>query len=214
MKTKSLLLTALLTAAGSSGLMAQVYSLNIVGYVNQAIPAGFSLVACQLQNSTDNKLTSLFTTAPDGTTVYKWSNSQNRYFINDFADGSWEGDDLNMTMNPGEGVWFKAPTPFTNTFVGQIALSSSVPIPHGFSIISSAVPQAGTLTALQYGATEGDTTYQWSPAQNKYIINDFADGAWEGDTAGGPTVAVGEGFWLKNPNASAETWARTFNVGP
>ena len=45
MRTKTLLLTAALSAAGIATSMAQVYSANAVGYVNKLIPTGFSMIA-------------------------------------------------------------------------------------------------------------------------------------------------------------------------
>jgi len=214
MKTKSLLLTALLTAAGSSGLMAQVYSLNIVGYVNQVIPAGFSIIGCPLVNSPDNKLTTIFANAPENSVVYKWNNAQNRYYIDDVFLGSWEGDDLNMTLNPGEAIWFKSPSAFTNTLVGQVQLSSTNAVYHGFNIVSSVVPQGGTLDSLGYVGQEDDVVYQWNNAQGRYYINDVFLGSWEGDNGGAvPTVAVGEGFWVKNSGA-LHNCVRNFSVGP
>jgi hypothetical protein len=53
MRTKALLLTGVLGAAlGSASLMAQVYSLNAVGYINVTLPAGFSLIADPLYDPT------------------------------------------------------------------------------------------------------------------------------------------------------------------
>src|SRR3954468_1352288 len=46
MRTKTLLLTAALAAAGAASAMAQnVYSVNAVGYVNKSVVHGYSIVA-------------------------------------------------------------------------------------------------------------------------------------------------------------------------
>src|SRR6266540_2582284 len=45
MRTKALFLTVALSAAGIATSMAQVYSVNAVGYVNQTVPHGYSMVA-------------------------------------------------------------------------------------------------------------------------------------------------------------------------
>src|SRR6478672_7317898 len=47
MRTKTLLLTAALAAVGVSSSMAQVYSVNVVGYVNKSVPKGFYMLANQ-----------------------------------------------------------------------------------------------------------------------------------------------------------------------
>ena len=51
MRTKALLLGAAVGAIGLATSMAQVYSVNIVGYVNTTIPTGFSII-CNPLNAT------------------------------------------------------------------------------------------------------------------------------------------------------------------
>jgi hypothetical protein len=78
MRTKTLLLTAALSAAGVATSMAQgaVYSVNAVGYVNTPLVAGFNLVSNPLNNTAanGNTIESLFAGVPDGTQVYKFEN--------------------------------------------------------------------------------------------------------------------------------------------
>jgi hypothetical protein len=63
MRTKTLLLTAALSAAGIATSMAQnVYSVNMVGYINKTMPKGLSMIANQLNASPNNKVTTLFGT--------------------------------------------------------------------------------------------------------------------------------------------------------
>jgi hypothetical protein len=212
MRTKTLLLTAALSAAGALTSMAQVYSINIVGYVNLSIPQGFSMIANQLNNSANNQLQTLFPAPPNASFFYKFNGIS--YAIDDFTDGAWEGDTSGtMTMNPGEGIFINATAPFTATFVGEVQLSSSTPVAHGFNIVSSAIPQQGFLdTDLGYG-TPGNAEFTYQFNGISYRINDFTDGAWEGDDGGAaPTIKVGEAFWIYNPNP-AKTWSRTFSVG-
>src|ERR1043166_8432452 len=124
MRTKTLLLTAAFTAAGALTSMAQVYSVNIVGYINVNVPHGFSILANQLNNSPDNHLATLFPTPPNGTFVYKFNNASSSYLVDDY-DSGWEGDTAGaMTLNPGEGVFINNPsTAFTATFVGEVQRS-------------------------------------------------------------------------------------------
>ncbi len=208
MRTKTLLLTAALSIAAAATSMAQaVYSVNIVGYVNKQVPAGFTMVANQLNNTPDNKVTTLFTNPPEGTSVYKFG--AGGYQINSFLGGAWEGDDDQMTMNPGEGVFIQAPTAFTATFVGEVRTGASLanPVPTAFSIRSSIVPKAGLLqTDLQFPPAEGDTIYQFNGAG--YVINSFLGGAWEGDT-GEPNIGMAEAFWIQSATA-ARVWNQSF----
>jgi hypothetical protein len=220
MRTKTLLLTAALTAAGVATSMAQaVYSVNMVGYINASVPAGFSMVANQLNNTPDNKVTTLFAAPPDGTQVYQFNATTDTYELIQFIDGAWEGDNLEMTLNPGQGVFINPPSAFTATFVGEVQLSSAVGVSAGFSIVSSALPQSLPLSGappagLGFPIGEGDQVYQFNPAGGVYTFNQFVDGAWEGDGGGAPPVpAIGESFFVSNAGAD-KNWSRTFTVGP
>jgi hypothetical protein len=224
MRTKTLLLTAALTAAGAATSLAQaVYSQNIVGYINVTNYPGYNLIANQLNNgaTTPNKVVDLMPTPPEGTFVFKFNPATGGYTTIDFADGAWEGDDLNLQAHPGEGIFVKNATanPFTVTFLGEVQLTSSVAIVSGYSIVSSVVPSAGPLSGappagLNFPTAEGDFVYQFNRATGGYIVNDFADGAWEGDGGGTPPqIAVGEAFFVK-AGAGHAAWAKTFTVGP
>jgi len=218
MRTKTLLLTAALCAAGAATSMAQVYSVNMVGYINHTVPSGFSLIANQLNASPDNRVTTLFAAPPDGTQVSKFIPATSTFEGITFVDGAWEGDNVNMTLNPGEGVFINPPSSFQVTFVGEVALSSSVPLVPGFQIISSALPQSLPLTGtppagLGFPVAEGDQTFLFDPASDTYKIDSFIDGAWEGDSLGVPTPAIGQAFYYKRASGTAN-WTRTFTVGP
>ena len=219
MRTKTLLLTAALCAAGAATSMAQVYSVNMVGYINQTVPSGFSLIANQLNASPDNKVTTLFAAPPDQTQVFKFIPATSTFQFIQFVDGAWEGDNVNMTLGPGEGVFINPPSSFPVTFVGEVALSSSVALTPGFQIVSSALPQSLPLTGappagLGFPIGEGDQVYQFNPTTDSYKFNQFVDGAWEGDSLGQPpTPAIGESFYYKRAAGTAN-WTRTFSVGP
>src|SRR6266436_7556560 len=149
MRTKTLLCLAALTA-GVATSMAQsnVYSLNIVGYVTYTQAANkFNIMANPL-NTTNNDVSKVFTSAASypGLTVYK-RNAGGGYDQSTFDPDllAWTAP---LDMSPGTGVWLSTPagTPFTNTFVGEVLLNSSNPIPAGYSIRSSVVPQSGGVT--------------------------------------------------------------------
>jgi len=177
--------------------MAQnVYSLNIVGYVNVPIKSGFNLVANPLDNGT-NTLNDLFPTAGFGDTVYAFTGgafSSATYF------GSWSP---NMSLLPGGGVFYAAGTAFTNTFVGNVLTGNLTnPIPAGFSIKSSQAPVSDTLENLLMPANFGDTVYYFR--SGAYVSSTFF-GSWSPDLS----PAVGESFWIAA--GSAESWTRAFN---
>jgi len=213
MRTKTLLLTAALSAAGLATSMAQtVYSVNAVGYVNLVLPVGFSIISNPL-NASNNNVTNLFSGAPDGTIVYKYSGTFKTTSF-DAVFGAWS--DNSITVVPGEAVFIKVPAggKFTNTFVGDVMSGSLTnPIPAGFSLRSSQVPQAGKITTdLGYAPADGDQLYQFNTTTQKYNATasyDAVFAAWSVE----PNIAVGEGFWIKNNTGAARSWTRSFSIG-
>jgi hypothetical protein len=209
MRTKTLLLTAALSAAGIATSMAQaVYSVNVVGYVNIQVPTGYSMIANQLNASPNNTLATVMPAPPDGTTIFKFDPGTGGYIIAANVDGAWEGAGPGTTLNPGEGAFIQAPSAFTATFVGEVKTGqSSTPLVAGYSIVSSQIPQAGLVsTDLLFPATEGDTVFQFVAATGAYVISANVDGAWE---PAEPNLRVGEPFFLQNIGG-ASAWARNF----
>jgi len=219
MKTKLSILTALLALASAASVQAQtVYSQNIVGYVNQAIPAGFSMVANQLNVTPNNTVTNLFASPPPNTSVYK-AKPAGGYDQLTYIDGlGWLGDATDMTMNPGEGVWIYSDVLFTNTFVGEVKLGSTNAIPPGFSIRSSSLPVGGSLgaTPLTFPAGNNDAVHV-PLASGGYRSDSYIEGlGWLGDSGGSaPSVTVGQAFWVFRDAANGTTnWVQNYSVGP
>jgi hypothetical protein len=207
--------------------MAQVYSVNMVGYINKTIPTGFSLVANQLNASPDNRVTTLLPTPPNSTTVYKFNGATYDSIIYVTGLGWDDGGtgSINMTANPGEGVFIfvdpaEAPTGLPVTFVGEVQLSSTVNIGTGFQVISSVLPQSLPLegappAGLGFTPANGDTVYRFNPATQQYLIDEYITGlGWTGDSGGSaPTPQIGEAFFL-SATTGGRSWSRTFTVGP
>src|SRR5436190_21900702 len=75
MRTKTLILSAVLSAAGIASSLAQVYSVNAVGYVNQTFTrAGFYIITNPLNNG-NNQISTVISSAPDSTTVYRFNSA-------------------------------------------------------------------------------------------------------------------------------------------
>ena len=210
MRTKTLLLTAALGALAASTASAQVYSVNAVGYINVSVKPGFNLIANQLNQGTgNNTVDKIFAGVPDGTVLYKFVNGT--YVIDgyDSASGGW--DDGTLTLKPGEGIWVRNPgaAAFTVTFVGEVPQGSLTnPIPVGFSIVSSIVPQSADLDAgLKYPVADGDSFYFFR--NGAYVIYgyDSTSGGWD---PAAPVPAVGESFWARS--VAAKNWVRDFSV--
>ena len=96
-----------------------VYSLNVVGYVNRTFGIGNSLFANPL-NASLNTLSSLFSpsTVPNGTSISLWNSTTRTFDITSTLEsGAWS---TNFTLNPGTGARLTSPSIFTNTFVGEV----------------------------------------------------------------------------------------------
>ena len=224
MRTKALFCAAAL-AAGVATSMAQsnVYSLNVVGYVNVAVPdssVGFVMVCNPLSQAT-NDLNHIIPNPPDSTTVFRWD------VVNQGLDGntvptysagsqSWIP---NSIINPGEGfILGSGGGPFTNTFVGNVlqgALSLPVTGNGNANMIGSMVPVSGGLLTnvlAQYPASDSDNVFLWDVVNqgldgNTIPTYSAGSGAWIPDA----NIAVGQGFILSRA-AGPVTYTRNFTV--
>lgn len=211
MRTKTLLLTAALAAAGAASAMAQnVYSVNAVGYVNKSVIHGYSIVANPFVVANES-LDALVPSPNDGTTVYKPVAGTFEIRSYDASIPAWDPDGT-TTLNLGGGaIFFNPGAPFTVTFVGEVKQGSPVsnPVAAGLQIKSSEVPQAGLLSALGFNPVGLNTVYQYAADGSSFIINSF-DPSIPGWDPSEPTVGIAEGFWIDS--ASGETWNRNFSV--
>ncbi|HEV8542360.1 MAG TPA: hypothetical protein VGR78_08210 [Verrucomicrobiae bacterium] len=219
MRTKTLLLTAALAAAGIATSKAQVYSVNAVGYVNTTLVPGFNLIANPLDNKNGNiikdVLKNITPTLPNALQVFKYHPESASFHTAQYDDLAldYTGTAATETLNPGEGVFVKVPgtATLTATFVGEVMQGTLAnPVPQGFSILSSQVPQAGTATALGLVGQQGDTLYKWDPIAKAYVTTKFDD--LVGDFDKTVNIGVGEAFYYNSK--VAKTWNRTFSVSP
>jgi hypothetical protein len=203
MRTKTLLLTAALSAAGVATSLAQgtpVYSVNVVGYINLTLTPGFHMIANQLDNKNGNMLNDLITTAPIGTTIYKFDPAAG-YVPSIYTGADWQP---NASLNPGEGAFINVGEATTITFVGEVMNQSTVALPANFSIASSAIPQAAPLTDLDFPADVGDTVYFFR--SGAYAPSIFDGTQFQPEA----TPAVGEAFFVNK--SAAANWSQTFSV--
>ena len=213
MRTKTLILTAALSAAGLATSMAQVFSVNAVGYVTTKIPAkGFALISNPL-TAADNSIQALFKGAPAGTQVFKFGGTGFSISTMDDIDLKFLPDAAaNQTVLPGEGVFVYNPTAaeISFTFVGEVSQGTlKNPLPKGLSVRSSMVPQAGDAKTLGLVGGAGDQLFQFNTVTQKYVISTFddIDNDWLPKLG---SLAVGEAFFLNK--GAAGSWDRTFSV--
>jgi hypothetical protein len=214
MRTKTLILTAALSAAGVATSMAQgaVYSVNAVGYVNTVLKPGYNLISNPL-TAANNTIGELFKGLPFGTQVSKFNGTSFDTATYDDIDQVYlPSSAANLTVLPGEGVFVRnnTSTDATVTFVGDVPTGTlNNPLPKGLSIRSSMVPQAGTAADLGLVGAPGDQVNQFDPVSQTYYTStfDYIDNTW---LPALKPLKVGEAIFLLKQNAG--TWTRTFNV--
>jgi len=233
MRTKTLILSGLLAALTSATAMAQVYSLNAVGYINVTLPHGqFTMIANQLYyggagvaNTISPQLDSqLITPAGAGIEFFKFAEGSYTFLGVNGQGTDYSSDSLaqTMTLNPGEGVFAYNPsaTDFTLTFVGTVPqgnLTNTAAPASGFSMISSVVPQAGTLdtnttTGLNFTPNNFDEVFTFAAGSYQPYVANYNTGQLQWSTELPPSVAVGQAFFYFTTNSTGINWVRTFNV--
>lgn len=224
MRTKTLLLTAAVSAVGIATSLAQVYSVNAVGYVNVTVPANgpFAIIANPL-NGTNNDLNTILPLpdAADGTTIYAFDTASQSYTSYGFITGlGWLPT---REFAPGEAFFIQANnsagSTLNLTFVGEVPqghLVNSIAASPLFSLKSSVVPQSATLgeegapNTLNFPAEDGDTVYTFNVAGQSYESAGFISGVgWLPD----PVIPVATGFFVqKGPGTVKTSWTRDFSV--
>jgi hypothetical protein len=229
MKTKSLLIAAAALAAGVISSQAQVYSQNIVGYVNVVLQGNgnYNLIANPLDDGNGNQLTNLINAT--GLGLFKQSqcltwNSVGGGYITVNATGTpatWAG---NATLPPGVGFFLRVGKPgdgspnVTNTFVGSVVVPSAGSVTNiiysGYQIYGSVIPYAGNIA--NSGSNGGDTNLDFGGplSVKKSQILTFVPGAGfvaDNKTGTPPLwantvpITVGQGFFINNLGSQTNT---------
>jgi hypothetical protein len=207
--------------------MAQnVYSLNVVGYVNATLKSGFNLVANPLDfdgTGANNTIVNVLSSnLPLNTTVYTFKPDGSGYDSFSYisikgAPPAWSP--ATGKINPGQGAWIKAPSNTNATFVGTV-LQGSLQNTNvrsaagGFSFVGSMAPLTGGVQqVLGYVPTLNDVVYRFKADQSgydsfSYISIKGAPPAWSPPE---PGIDVAQGFWIKTAQ-TGETWTKNFTV--
>jgi len=218
-----------------------VYSLNVVGYINVALPPGYNLIANQLTGTDKTIPTVLGNNYVNGCTVFKWDPAAQGFASADSyydlahtggaAPAGWYDAGLNpssTTLSPGEAFFFFNPGPATNvTLVGQVTQGTNgVTAVAGYSFLSLVPPLSVDLSTngpLALPQANGDTYFTFDNAAGGYSsaisyydlahTGGAAPAGWY-DASLNPGVlqpAVGQGFVYFN-SAATTTWTNTFSV--
>jgi hypothetical protein len=202
---KTLLIAAAALVAGVISSEAQVYSANIVGYVNATIPANqLTLVANPLDDGT-NTATSLGANLPNHASIQTWNGSG--YNGSTKNAGVWT---VNLPLPVGTGFFVKSPSATNLTFVGNVAVAPG-------SSTTNALPNATLVlvgSTIPYSGDLNDTNLNLGPS----LANHSSVQVWNGTGFNGSTknagvwttdftLSTGEGFFVKSTGAA--NWVQT-----
>ena len=181
-----------------------LYSVKTIGYASIILAPGFSMVGNPLVGGHDS-LPELFKEMPEGTNVSKFDSRLHRLRENALKGGIWS--------NPGERIGFGEGAIVFNpssdyrvlTFVGEVNLDGvSIPVPAGFSIQTSTVPEPGALHPdLRFPISDEDVIHLFDRDQQKYVLYPYNNGTW---SAGPPIVGVAESFWVAKRSPGNWNW--------
>jgi hypothetical protein len=220
MRTKVLLGLAALAVGLSTSVAQNVYSLNVVGYINVAVKGGaYTLCANQLNNGT-NGINAVLAAPPDSALVLKFKN--NNYVTDVSQGGAWYDYSTTLpsttTLNPGEGFFYNNPgTTGTITLVGEVPQGSglTVNLPSGYALVGTYVPEALELSTTNgFPMVDSTLFLSYDNNANKYVTDVVQGGAWYDYTTTLPATvipAVGQGYFINNPVA-ATAWSINFTV--
>lgn len=218
MRTKTLLIAAAALAAGIASSVAQsnVYSLNVVGYVNKTLTGGgrYTAVANPL-NSTNNTVSGLGLLAlPNSSKILKWNTGITDFDIyNKTSFGVWSPNPAAVTVNPGEGILiYISGADVTNTFVGEVLQGSLTnSLPTGYQMVGNKVPDAGVINTLGLVPPNSSKVYKFNSSLGTVgdwdIYNKTSFGVWSPSQ---PSLDVAESILTFLP--SSYDWVRNFTV--
>lgn len=194
-----------------------VYSLNIVGYVNTGVTNGsLHLLSNPLKPSDGNyNLTNtikLQDPGSDGTTIFAWNQGSSSWDSYIWFDGFGWFPDADQPL--GSGFFIQPTLTQTITLVGEVQTGSSTNVISGaLSLLGSKVPVAGPEPGGSVGH-DGDTIFTWDVAGNQWIPTLYFDGyGWFDESSAetnGPSLKVAEAFFYQN-TGGAMNWIKTLN---
>lgn len=190
---------------------AQIYSHNIVGYLNLVLFPGDNLIANQFGNS-DNSLNAIFQqNIPEGATFAKWDSTSLQYlpFSTYDTDSGWS---INYDLSYGEGGLLHSPSLFTNVFAGTVwpgfdGVSTFIPplvSSNGLYLLSCYIPlgPATFYDVVGRDPQNGESVTTLNALSQISTTTIFENGSWDN---GDPLLGVGRSaFFNLGPDFNLE----------
>jgi hypothetical protein len=211
MRTKALLGLAALAAGLSTSVAQNVYSLNVVGYVNVSLQANkLSFLSIPLvPNGGNYNITNsiVLDATQDGATLYAWTgtgwDNNPPGYIGGFG---WFPE---AVVSNGVGFFIASKANSTLTFVGDVPQGAiAYNIPAGVSTLANKVPVSGAFPGGAVGH-DGDTIYTWvqaAQAWNSKPSSYIGGFGWYSDdatvTTNGPVFDPAAGAFYVNSGAA------------
>ena len=183
---KTLLIAAAALVAGVITSEAQVYSVNVVGYINVDMPAGQQVLVANPLDDGTNTITSLGSQLANKSQVQIWNGTG--YTGTSKGGGVWTSPSLSIPV--GTGFFVKSFTHITNTFVGNVIVgpgnSTTNALPAGaLVLVGNAIPYTGDLL---------DTNVNLGPT----LANKSQIQIWNGTGFSGSSKRAGVWVWTSN----------------
>jgi len=230
MRTKVLLCAAALAASVASSMAdGNVYSINVVGYVNLTMnqgPARYTCFANPMDNSAlqtgGNNLTNFFLNPPVGSTIAPYNQSTAQYgspaaYTSGKSGASWGNT---FDLPPGTAFMFGNPasTNMVVTFVGQVQQGTSIPVATiqagKHALLGSPVPIGGDLTNSIIGLVPhvGDQIALYTSSVGQWgSVSAYTSG--KSGASWAPNIQIGPGVGFLYYNSGAQiTWTSNFTV--
>src|ERR1017187_3385301 len=212
MRTKALLGLAALAVGLSTSVAQNVYSLNVVGYVNVTLTANqlsfLSLPVAPVDGNFNITNTIVLNDAQDGALLYKWlGTGWDPTIYSWFAGVGWSPDTV---ISNGAAFFIQPAASSTLTFVGQVPQGAlTYNIPAGLSTLANQVPVSTNFPGSTVG-NDGDLMYVWNSASHGWsatIWSYFGGVGWDngggaGNSVNGPVLNPADGVFYANSGAA------------
>jgi len=213
----SIIFLLMLFAVGSRA-QSNVYSLNVVGYVNVVLGAGWHLLANPLRTTNDD-INNIFPQGPEGASIFLWNPTTQSFGLpSTFASSAWS---VHMDLPVGRGFAMHISGTVTQTFVGEVLqgyLTNFIIGGNKLSLLGSKVPQIGAVsTDLAFPVVDGANMHQFPDALQAFtdVSTGLRSYGWFSPSGlagtGGVTNPIAHAFWVQNPGPDTN-WIRYFVV--
>ena len=209
MRTKALLSLAALAVGLSTSVAQNVYSLNVVGYVNVSLQANqlsfLSLPLADVNGNYNITNTIVLDSSQTFANLFAWAGTAWNTAVPSWTGTAW---DTPMVISNGTGFFIQSVTNSTLTFVGQVpqgAIQYSVPV--GLSTLANQIPVSTNFPGAAVGGLF-DNIFTWDQVNQQWAnaVWSYNGSAWDNGVAGaspnGPLLNPGDAVFYQNANST------------